>query len=249
MFARPRPLSAIVFAAVAFVGCNKPEPAATSEPETPPYGLSADRLSPETTTSDMFIVVEDKRMPLGTARREMARTTLDGKDAIRFVLVQDLRQGSMYDTLWVDAATLLPMKYKNDFGELQTIRMTYGDDGHVVSNIVRGGQTTGVDTMLTGPHFDLAEFSMVLPALPLAEGYSAEIPVFHYERGAMTNYIDVVGAQQVEYGGSMRDAWAVRDSSANASSTHYVDKENGMTLRVEAAVAPGRMFEQVARGE
>jgi hypothetical protein len=213
----------------------------------PPFGLAPDRLPAETTTSDMAIVDEGNRMSLGTARREMSRVNLDGNDAIRFVLVQKLRQGTMFDTLWVDAETLLPIKYRNESGEVQRIRVDYGNNGHVVSKVTRGDTITGVDTVITGPHLDQAEFSMLIPALPLAEGYAAELPVFHYENGATTTTVRVVSSDRVEYNGEMRDVWMVETGSAQATSRHAVDKETGVVLRVDAGMGADRRFEQVAR--
>ena len=197
----------------------------------------------------MTIVSGENRTALGIARREMFRTTLDGADAIRFVLVQELRQGTMFDTLWVDAATLLPIQYVNDFGAMQTIRMSYGDDGHVVSVVTRGDVVTGVDTVLTTPHLDLAEFSMLIPALPLADGYATELPVFHYENGATNTTVRVIGSDKIDYHDEARDVWIVEYGTAPATSRHFVDKDTRDVLRVEAAAGPDRRFEQVAQSD
>lgn len=228
--------------ALVLTGCSTPQTGAEA-----PFGLSAELLPESTTISDMTIVAGDTRTDLGTARREMQRTTIDGRRAIQFVLVQDLRQGSMYDTLWVDASTLLPIKYTNVFGDVQSIEMQYGSDGHVVSNVTRGDVVTGVDTVLTGPYLDQAEFSMLIPALPLTDGYTADLPVFHYENGAATASVKVLESHQLDHGGRTRDVWIVEVNSGIAVTRHSVDKETRDVLRVDVDLGPDRRFEQIAR--
>ncbi len=240
---RHKALSLTLFvSALVLAGCATPQPDAE-----PPFGLSSDLLPESTTISDMTIVAGDTRTDLGTARREMARTSVDGRRAIQFVLVQDLRQGTMYDTLWVDATTLLPIKYTNVFGDVQSIDMDYGSDGHVVSVVKRGDTVTGVDTVLTEPYLDQAEFSMLIPALPLADGYSATLPVFHYENGTTTTTINVIESRQLEHAGSTRDVWIVEVDSGLAVSRHAVDKDTRDVLRVDVDLGPNRRFEQIAR--
>lgn len=235
----PLKLSLVVLPLV-LLACQQSDPVSA-------FGLSADRLFMGATTSDMVVVNGDARMALGTSRREAAALVMNGEESIRFVLVQELNQGTMYDTLWVDAGTMLPIRYRNDFGDLQSIRMTYGKDGHIVSEVKRGGMVTGVDTVVADQYFDMAEFSMLIPALPLSDGYEAEFPVFHYESGVSSATVRVIGSDFVEYRGETRPVWIVEQVLNAVTSRQLVDKEKGIVLRIDATLGADRRFEEVAR--
>jgi len=235
-----------------FIGCGPSAstdaiPPASGAGGTAPFGMSPGLLRMESSTSDMTILSGDNRTDLGTARTEASSVSLEGRRVIQFVLVQELRQGTMFDTLWVDAGTLLPVRYRNTFGDLQSIRMEYGNDGHIASEVVRSGTVTGIDTTITGPHLDAAEFPMLIPALPLADDYAAEIPVVHYEDGTKTYSVRVIGSDQVPREEGTRDVWIVENDSGVSVARYFIDKKTREVLKVTAEVGPGRTYEQVAR--
>ena len=228
-------------------GCQDSGSAEMPVDEAAPFGLDPDRLFRGEVVSDMTIIHGDDRRPLGVARTSISDAEVDGQPALRFVLIQELQMGTMYDTLMVHRETLLPIRYRNDMGEFQQINMNWDADGRVRSRVDRSGVITGIDTVMAEPRLDAAEFSMLVPALPLAEGYAAQIPVTHYENGAGTRSVSVESAGNVEYNGEMRPVWTVAVETPTGTMRTAIDRETGMVLQTIADLGPGRYFEQIAR--
>lgn len=245
-----KPIALAAFALLV-TGCATgplaPRPETGRSPE-PAFGLDPARIPVGTATTDMAMARGDDRRPIGTAVSSVERVTLGGRPALRFVLTQQLGSGTMTDTLDADAATLQPLRYRNVFGERQSIRVDYGADGHVVSTLVRDGVSATLDTTLVGPHFDAAQFQPLIAALPLREGYAAEVPVFHYENGAGTVAVRVVGQDTVERADGARPVWLVEYEVAPGQRVNLsIDRETGRTLRATAELGGGGRYEEVAR--
>ncbi len=187
-------------------------------------------------------------MPLGTAATTLGEAVLDGRPVFRAVLVQEIPTGVMVDTLDTDPATLRPIRYRNALGDRQSIQVDYGADGHVRSQVTRAGHTTVLDTTVTTEVYDAGSFLSIPPALPLVEGFAAEIPVFHYATGVSSIGVRVVGTGTVDYRGEERPAWAVEyESAPGLVATLSIDRETRRILRFEGAFSDGRKFVQVMR--
>lgn len=245
---KPLALAALALLVTGCAAGPAATPHATGPSHEPAFGLDPSRIPVGTATSDMAMARGDERRAIGTAVSSIERVTLGGRPVLRFVLTQQLGSGTMTDTLDADAGTLQPLRYRNVFGERQSIRVDYGADGHVVSTLVRDGVRATLDTTLVGPHFDAAQFQPLIAALPLRDGYTAEIPVFHYENGAGTVAVRVVGRDTVERAGGARPVWLVEYEAAPGQLVNLsIDRETGRAWRATAALGGGQRYEEVAR--
>ena len=236
----------VLVAAVLISGCTTASDSGNMS-SVAPFGMDGSRLYTGTTVFDMVIVSGEEISPVGTATTNITAVDLDGTAALQLVLVQDLTMGTMYDTLFVNQSTLLPIRYRNEMGDMQIIDMRYGKNGKVVSTVTRGEMVTGIDTTITDPRLDAAEFSMLIPALPLELGYSAVIPTTHYELGAQHQALRVSREGVIDYQNGQRAVWIVEVENAQSKMRTFIDKENGMILQTVADLGPGRYFEQKAR--
>lgn len=193
----------------------------------------------------MAIITPEGNRDLGVARNGVGRGRIDGREVLFLTLEQELSQGTMIDSLVVDAATLAPIRYANDMPGMQTIRTIYRADGSVRSDLVRGGQESAVDTLLSGPHFDASSFTSLLPALPYETGMDVEYPVFHYEGGALTYRVQVPGQETVSTCRGDVEAWMVDVTTAVNTTRHWIAVNSRELIKVAVDLGGGNRFEQV----
>jgi hypothetical protein len=213
-------------------------------PVSPPFGLDASLLVDAKESFQMNVVSPEAVRPVGTAHSEVKRSMLNSRAVINLILVQELDQGTMRDSLVVDASTLLPIDYVNSFPNFQSIHTTYASDGQVQSEIERMGVQTRVDTVLSGPHLDAAAFTSLLPAFPFEPTMDLRLPVFHYENGAMIFGAKVVGEEAITTCLGNHDTWKVETESSSQVSHHWVDKQTRRVVQVIVDLGEGRKFEQ-----
>ncbi|NQV71932.1 hypothetical protein HQ496_02330 [bacterium] len=233
----------VVFLGLAcvFSSCTQ---ASEEAPVSAPFGLDASLLIDAKDSFQMNMVSPEAVRPVGTAHAEVKRSLLNGRAVINLVLVQELGQGTMRDSLVVDASTLLPIDYVNSFPNFQSIHTTYATDGQVHSEIERMDVQIRVDTLLSGPHLDAAAFTSLLPAFPFEPTMDLRLPVFHYEKGAMTYGVKVVGDESITTCLGNHDTWKVETESSSQVSQHWVDKKTRRVVQVVVDLGEGRRFEQ-----
>jgi hypothetical protein len=213
-----------------------------------PLAFDPSRIPLGSSTSDLSMTRDSQVSTLGEAFHTAERVTVNGRDALRLVLEQRMSMGSMFDTLDVDAATLQPIRYRNEFGAFQSIDLDYARGGRITGAVTRSGQTVPIDTTVAGVFYDAADFQPLVPALPLAEGYFARIPVFSYDFGVDTLSVRVAGLGSVAYQGTDRPVWLVEYTAPGGTvATLSIDRETGHLLRTEAVVAQGAVFVQSMR--
>ena len=229
----------LLFAVLCVSACSTPEDVA------PPFGLDPSVLVPGVSTSSMTIVTPDGNGDLGMARNGVGRGRIDGREVLYLTLEQEVSQGTMVDSLVVDAVTLAPIRYANVMPGMQTIRTVYGADGSVQSDLVRGDMESHVDTLLSGPYLDAASFTSVLPALPYETGMDVEYPVFHYEAGALTYRVQVPGRETISTCRGDMDAWIVDVTTTANTTRHWIAAESRDMVKVAVDLGGGNRFEQI----
>jgi len=220
------------------------------QPTTPPVDLSLDpaRIPTGTLVSDLTITRDSSTTSLGEAIQGAERLAIDGREVLRLTLEQRLPMASMFDTLEVDASTLRPLRYRNVFGAFQSITLRYDEAGRVQGTVARAGEIVTIDTLIAGVFYDASDFLPLVPALPLAEGFEAFVPVYSYDFGLDTLSVRVTGSGTLAHGGSDRPVWLVDYATpGGAAATLSIDRETGRLLRTESTVQDGGLFVQAAR--
>ena len=192
----------------------------------------------------MTLITPDGSRTIGTAIQRVDRSRVDGREVLILGLEQVMEQGTMVDSLIVDAHSLAPLTYSNTMPGMQTIRTVYGPDGAVGSAIQRGSMEGGVDTLLTGPHLDGASFTSLLPALPLEEGLEFTLPVFHYEQGVLDYQVLVIGTETVTTCRGDIDAWIVDVTTPINTTRHWLSVGDRELIQVIVELGGGNRFEQ-----
>lgn len=210
----------------------------------PAFGMTTEFLVPGSSSSIMTLITPDGTRTLGTAIQRVDRGRVDGREVLILGLEQIMEQGTMRDSLVVDALSLRPLTYSNIMPGMQTIRTVYDRNGHVGSAIQRGSMEGGVDTLFTSPVLDAASFTSLLPALPLEEGLQLSLPVFHYELGAQEYHVQVAGKETVTTCRGNIEAWMVDVTTPANTTRHWISTGDREMIQVIVELGGGNRFEQ-----
>jgi hypothetical protein len=149
--------------------------------------------------------------------------------------------GEIVDTTLAELQTLRAVAHRSH-QPTRTMRFTFpGNDaeGTVVSIGPAGDSVAQVRQPLGGPIFDSNVIDLVVAALPLHEGFTAELPFFIYERGGRVSMqVAVRERTSVTFPWlGQREVWVVAVDVPGAPATIWVDTETHTALRVRYAIS------------
>jgi len=164
----------------------------------------------------------------GICAEELIRDTEAGRPTMR--RVQTLRfepVGELAGISTFDPATLEPFSHQTRHQALQ-IEATYGADEIAGGTASEAGGVTSFRVPRSVLLFDLYGVEPALRALPLADGYAAELEVFWPERAAaVSGKIRVLGSETVDAGLGFREtAWVVAVALDDETSEYRIGCES-----------------------
>ncbi len=233
-------LSIVLFATFV-IGCQQGPTSTLTNNLT--FEFNSESLPDGRLESDMVFVVDSVFRSVGTSTAEVKRFTEKRTKMIELIMIQAMGMGTMYDTLWVEEATFRPIRYRNVMAGSQSIKLDYGIDGHITGSFHRDSLTTQIDTTVTEILYDAGGFQGIIPALPLADGFEADIPVYNYLTGKGVASVKVLDSGIVELNGQSHNVWVVGYSPGGGLvAILSIDKDSGQLLRSETEMGPGRHF-------
>lgn len=210
--------------------------------------VTADRsLGPDTVVYRRSITRAGQDTSAGT--RSVVRRVIAGPGGTRQVVVEQRfpwGNGEIVDTAIADLITLRAVAHRSH-QPTKTMRFDFvGNDVQgSVAPAGKGDSTPPVQAVhqpLGGPIFDSNVLDLVIAALPLERGFSADLPFFIYERGGRVSMPVAVRdrATLTLPGLGPRDAWVVSVRVPDAPATIWVDTRTRAVLQVR--------YEITARG-
>ncbi len=183
-------------------------------------------LRPVTLHYETTLSVQGQTFTLRSERRlELGR--LDGQAVWQLIDRVRMPMGETTDTVWVDQATLRPLRrHAQGMG---TLWLTY-EDGHVSGRLQSPMGTMNIEKELQAPVVgDGGAFDLYLAGLPLREGYEATLRVFDPQQQEVRPMkLTVTGTQTVATPAGTFTAYVVRlealDGGAG-SGLLYVNQE------------------------
>jgi hypothetical protein len=144
--------------------------------------------------------------------------------------------GEIVDTAVADLATLRAVAHQSH-QPARTMRFTFpGNDavGTVAWRGPAGDSVVQVRQPLGGPIFDSNVLDLVVAALPLAQGFTAELPFFIYERGGRVSMPIAVRERSTAAFPRLgsREVWVVTVGVPGAPATVWVDTRTHAVLRI-----------------
>jgi hypothetical protein len=192
-----------------------------------------------TDTLGMVMTVNGRTLPIGMLVVETRRVTgPGGVAAVERVETTTARiVASTVDTFVVQIAGLAAVSQRTH--EERVVALDYA--GRTVrGTITEGGAAGRVDVTLPTPVFYDNAMDLILGALPLAEGYTASLPVYDDESGGVAwRQVRVAGSDELPGESGMADAWRVETVRGTTRSTYWMDKRTRRMLRWALPVAGG----------
>lgn len=170
-----------------------------------------------------------------SSERIVERAMHDGRDA--FVVVENTKMpnGTAADTTWIDAVTLLPIARHAHQGPA-TVTLAFSDEG-VTGVIDAGVQKMDVDVDSEEPVFgDGASLNLAVGAMPLEDGYVTTVHRLDLMGGAANAArIEVTGSESVTVPAGTFEAWVVemKPVGGGEASTLWIDRETRRVVRAE----------------
>ncbi len=146
------------------------------------------------------------------------------------------RGGEIVDTALADVHTLRAVAHQSH-QPTRTMRFSFtgtNAEGTVALRATTGDSVVAVHQDLGGPIFDSNVIELVVAALPLRAGFSADVPFFIYERGGrVVMRVTVRERATVAFSHlGRRDVWVVGVAVPGAPATMWIDTEAHVPLRV-----------------
>jgi hypothetical protein len=169
------------------------------------------------------------------------------RNAVRGIQLLEVEQrfpgggGEIVDTAVAELHTLRAVAHRSH-QPARTMRFTFsGNDaaGSVASIGTAHDSVVQVHQALGGPIFDSNVIDLVVAALPLHQGFTADLPFFIYERGGRVS-IPVAVRERATVTFSRlgpRDVWIVSVGVPGAPATVWVDAKAHAALRVRYDIA------------
>jgi hypothetical protein len=139
--------------------------------------VSSRYLTDFTVVRQLTLTRGDTSRPFGTQTETLTSGRLNGRPTLLDILVFDTPRARTVDSSWIDRETLKPLRFQSH-NAARTVRLDF------VADRIRG-QTTPADSAPT--YFDrrlgVAPFewnvlALAVSALPLRQGYCANLPVY-----------------------------------------------------------------------
>lgn len=144
------------------------------------------------------------------------------------------------DSIEVDARTLAT-RWHWDMTPRGRMRVAFANGRATGAAWDSTGAERPVDVPVAAGALDYSLGSLVVPRLPLREGYVAVLPSHDITRGPQSTTVRVVGRERVEHAGRTVEAWKVTLDYGSFVATQWVEAGARQAIRTEVARGQMRM--------
>jgi hypothetical protein len=222
---RARPFAFLTLLAPAAIQAQQPDTIRTGHP------LVASVLAAGVDTVDTYFVDAAGERRLGVVYIETVVPVRDG-----FLVVQRNQRpdGTLLslDTTEVDGRTLAA-RWHSDVTPRGGRRVSFANARMRGTATDSAGAATPVDQPVAAGAIDYSLASMLVPHLPLREGYVATFALHDITRGPQWTTVRVLGREDVAVKGATVSAWKVALDYGAFSATQWIDPATKHALRTE----------------
>ncbi len=144
-----------------------------------------------TYTTQLTVYENGERTPASLQKETIALVTHNGKEQLRQITTMQ-RNGDVQstDTTYFDPETLAPTQHRSSNSWSGQVSLNYWGNHVAGTKTTADGTTEDVRLTLDQPLYDVSGVMLVVRALPLQEGYGANIPVLN-RRDLSTQLVSV----------------------------------------------------------
>jgi hypothetical protein len=187
-------------------------------------------------TVDTYFVNAAGQRQLGVVYVE---TVVPVKDGFLVVQRNTRPNGAIVslDTVEVDGRTLVA-RWHSDLTPRGSRRVTYANGRLTGTSTDSAGAVTPVEQAVAAGAIDYSLASLVVPHLPLREGYVATLALHDITRGAQSTTVRVLGREDVAVKSGTVSAWKVALDYGGFTATQWIDPAAKHAVRTEVARGP-----------
>ncbi len=160
--------------------------------------VSSRYLSDFTVVRQLTLTRGDSSRPFGTQTETLTSGRLNGRPTLLDVLIFDTPRARTVDSSWIDPETLKPLRFQSH-NAARTVRIDFAADRVRGQTTPADSAPTTFDRKLGVAPFEWNVLSLAVSALPLREGYCANLPVYTDRFDQVSWYeVHVVGDTTIE---------------------------------------------------
>ena len=170
---------------------------------------------------------------LGVMTRELHFTSHDGQPAVLLVSTFPTPNGTILDSALAIRATLAPV-WQHSHQPTKMLMLNFSASGVTGTITPADSAPRVVHSELGARVFDATWLGVLIPALPLAKGYTSLLPGYTVETGKIEfDTVAVTGASTLPVAGQPRPVWVVRYADPYIVNTYLVDQDTHVVRREE----------------
>ena len=184
---------------------------------------------PAVDTVDMVFEREGQARPLGTYVQHVTSATVGGTRAWLFVQTSTTPQGTMLDSVWIDARTWAPLRHVAVTPQ-HKFDVAYRG-GRVKGTVAFGADSTRErDEPIPAGMFDYSVASAAVGAGALCAGAAVRVSGYDPTSGPREITMRVLSAETVTIGGAPREVWNVETDIGDRVVKMHIDRATGRQL-------------------
>jgi hypothetical protein len=201
-------------------------------------------LQPQSDRKEVVVIESGATRTAGTTTERIALIEVEGLPALRRRQVLESHElGDRESETIVFRDSFLPQSH-TDVTDGWELSVRYQGTAIAGEKRLTSGEVIPIDAEVESPVFDAHSVEMVLRVLPLADGYVAELPVFHPGRGIkMLVVARVFALDAVTASGHPVDAWKVRTEWDGVIQYYWIGVESQELLRQSSELGEGVQLE------
>ena len=180
---------------------------------------------------------DGRQQPIGLTFQSVQRQQVNGVDALAIVVHQQLSNGKfdMRDSFLLHRKNLLPISLDTDRDGVPHVHLAYTTNRVTGWKMVDGKQQP-IEITFHGPVWDGNLWGEIFAALPLQAGGTYHLPIYQYDSGQGSFYVNVTGKQKQNTPKGSVDAWRLQ---AGLKPTELVEYVVGSNPHLELAYSAG----------
>ncbi len=175
--------------------------------------------------------------PSGFTFQSIHQTKVDGVDALAIVVHQHLSSGKfdMRDSFLLRRSDLRPIRLDNDFNGAPHVHLDYTAN-HVSGWKMVEGRKEPIDVAFDGPTWDGNLWGELFAALPLQQGARYQLPMYQYDSGKGSFFVNAAGKRPFATASGSVSAWTLK---AGIKADEQYDYFVGSSRAIELGYAAG----------
>ncbi len=190
------------------------------------------RLAPGQYCYIMTMAENGSVKPVGVTFQSITQQQVDGIDALAVVVHQHMFDGTfdMRDSLLLHHDDLRPIRLNSDRDNKPHVHLEYSDT-HISGWKMVGMTKQPIDLAVSGPVWDGNLWGVTFAALPLQAGIPITLPIYQYNSGFGSFYLNPLSQSELKTTQGTYQAWTLKAGPSPSKQAEYtVSTQPGLEI-------------------